>query len=58
MDLKQRLNDEELSWLQRALDIAHQRQNDAAKLLGLNYNQMRALVRKHGLKTRRGRDKR
>ena len=58
IDLKQRLNDEELSWLERALDTAHQRQNDAAKLLGLNYNQMRALVRKHGLKTRRGRDKR
>ena len=50
IDLKQRLNDEELSWLERALDTAHQRQNDAAKLLGLNYNQMRALVRKHGLK--------
>ena len=58
IDLKQQLHDEELSWLERALDAAHQRQSDAADLLGLNYNQMRALVRKHGLTTRRSRGKR
>ena len=58
IDLKQQLHDAELSWLERALDAAHQRQNDAADLLGLNYNQMRALVRKHGLKSRRARGKR
>ncbi len=58
IDFKQQLHDEELSWLVRALDAAHQRQSEAADLLGLNYNQMRALVRKHGLTTRRSRGKR
>ena len=57
IDLKKQLHDAELSWLAQALDAAHQRQNDAADLLGLNYNQMRALVRKHGLTSRRGRGK-
>ena len=57
VDLKQRLSEQELLWLQRALETTQQRQNEAAELLGLNYNQMRALMRKHGLTTRRARGK-
>ena len=55
VNLKAALNEAERSWLQQALERAGQRQNMAAELLGLNYNQMRALVRKHGLQTRASR---
>jgi psp operon transcriptional activator len=52
IDLKAAIKDAERDWLIRALAAAGQRQNEAATLLGLNYNQMRSLVRKHGLMTR------
>jgi len=51
------LRETELDWLQRALAACDQRQNGAAKLLGLSYDQMRALMRKHHQTTRPGRQK-
>lgn len=57
VSLKELLREAELSWLQRALRACGQRQNDAAKLLDLSYDQMRALMRKHDLTTRPGRQK-
>lgn len=52
IDLKATLQAEELRWLTAALDASEQRQSEAAALLGLTYDQMRALVRKHRLTTR------
>ncbi len=57
VSLKDLLRATEFSWLQRALTNSDQRQNEAAKLLGLSYDQMRALMRKHNLTTRPGRQK-
>jgi psp operon transcriptional activator len=57
MSLKDLLRKTELDWLQRALAACDQRQNEAAKLLGLSYDQMRALMRKHHQTTRPGRQK-
>ena len=51
------LRETELDWLQRALASCDQRQNEAAKLLSLSYDQMRALMRKHQQTTRPGRQK-
>ena len=55
VSLKDLLRETELDWLQRALAACDQRQNEAAKLLGLSYDQMRALMRKHHQTTRPGR---
>ena len=52
IDLKAKLQAEELRLLNSALDESEQRQSEAAALLGLTYDQMRALVRKHRLTTR------
>jgi psp operon transcriptional activator len=52
IDLKAKLQSEELRWLTAALDASEQRQSEAAALLALTYDQMRALVRKHHLTTR------
>jgi psp operon transcriptional activator len=52
IDLKAEMIRAEHHWLTRALTKSGRRQNEAAKLLGLNYNQMRSLVRKHRLMTR------
>ena len=52
IDLKAVMTATERGWLTRALAKSGQRQNEAATLLGLNYNQIRSLVRKHGLMTR------
>jgi len=52
IDLKATLQAEELRWLTAALDASEQRQSEAAALLGLTYDQMRALVRKHRMTTR------
>lgn len=52
IDLKAEMMRAEHHWLTRALTQSGRRQNEAAKLLGLNYNQMRSLVRKHRLMTR------
>ena len=57
VSLKELLREAELGWLQRALRACEQRQNEAAKLLDLSYDQMRALMRKHDLTTRPGRQK-
>jgi psp operon transcriptional activator len=57
VSLKDLLRETELDWLQRALKACDQRQNEAAKLLGLSYDQMRALMRKHHQTTRPGRQK-
>ena len=57
VSLKDLLRETELDWLQRALAACDQRQNEAAKLLGLSYDQMRALMRKHHQTTRPGRQK-
>lgn len=57
VSLKDMLRETELDWLQRALASCDQRQNEAAKLLSLSYDQMRALMRKHQQTTRPGRQK-
>ena len=57
VSLKNLLREAELDWLHRALAACDQRQNEAAKLLGLSYDQMRALMRKHDQTTRPGRQK-
>ncbi|MDN2480931.1 phage shock protein operon transcriptional activator [Vibrio agarivorans] len=46
-DLKQWLKDHECHWLQMALAKSQFNQRQAAKLLGLSYDQIRGLVRKH-----------
>ena len=56
MDLKALIMGVERTWLMNALNKSGQRQKEAAALLGLNYNQIRALVRKHGLLTRPSRN--
>ena len=57
MDLKALIMRVERTWLMNALNKSGQRQKEAAALLGLNYNQIRALIRKHGLQTRPTRQK-
>jgi psp operon transcriptional activator len=52
IDLKAVMTSSERSWLTRALAKSGHRQKEAATLLGVNYNQIRSLVRKHGLMTR------
>ena len=56
VDLKALILQVERTWLMNALNKSGQRQKEAAGLLGLNYNQMRALVRKHRLMTRPSRN--
>lgn len=52
VDLRALLLKAELEWLLRALDATDYRQKDAAELLGLSYDQMRNLVRKHDIRSR------
>jgi psp operon transcriptional activator len=52
IDLRQWLHTTERGWLERALEACEQNQKLAASKLSLNYDQMRNLVRKHGLHTR------
>ena len=54
-DLRKKLQAIEHDWLVSALEEAQQSQKIAAQLLGLSYDQMRSLMRKHGLRTRSGR---
>lgn len=54
-DLRQTLQNIEFEWLVSALEKANQSQKVAAQLLGLSYDQMRSLMRKHQLRTRSGR---
>ncbi len=55
ISLKSLINVEERQWVERALAETGQRQNEAATLLGVSYNQIRALVKKHRLKPRAAR---
>ena len=51
-DLRAALEQQEASWLEQALDQTANNQKQAAALLGLSYDQIRGLMRKHGLRSR------
>ena len=55
IDLREELQSIEYDWLIGALEEANQSQKIAAQLLSLSYDQMRSLMRKHGLRTRSSR---
>ena len=54
-DLRTALDEQEKSWLVQALEDSNWRQKDAAQVLGINYNQIRGLMKKHALRTRASR---
>jgi len=54
LDLRQHLDQQERELAQQALHASAFSQKQAANKLGLSYDQMRALVRKYSLQTRRG----
>ena len=54
-DLRAALDEQEKTWLVQALEGSHWRQRDAAQALGINYNQIRGLMKKHALRTRASR---
>jgi psp operon transcriptional activator len=54
-DLKGQVADLEKRLIDQAMQSSRYRQPQAAKLLGLSYNQLRAMLRKHGLVERYGR---
>ena len=51
-NLRAALDQQEASWLEQALDQTANNQKQAAALLGLSYDQIRGLMRKHGLRSR------
>ena len=51
-DLRAALEQQEALWLEQALDQTANNQKQAAALLGLSYDQIRGLMRKHGLRSR------
>ncbi len=51
-DLRAALEHQEASWLEQALNQTAHNQKQAAALLGLSYDQIRGLIRKHGLRSR------
>ena len=51
-DLRAALEQQEASWLEQALIQTANNQKQAAALLGLSYDQIRGLMRKHGLRSR------
>lgn len=55
MDLKSHIESVEIQALEHAMATARYKQSEAAKLLGLSYNQLRGLLRKHQLVSRLGR---
>jgi psp operon transcriptional activator len=55
MDLKAHIESVEIQALEDAMEAAQYKQSVAAKLLGLSYNQLRGLLRKHDLVSRMGR---
>jgi psp operon transcriptional activator len=57
MSLKQQLATLERQLLQRALRRHGQRQKETAEALGLRYDQLRGLMRKHGLRSRSARSR-
>ena len=54
-DLRAALDQQEATWLETALLQANYSQKEAANLLGLSYDQVRGLMRKHGLRSRSAR---
>lgn len=54
-DLRAALDEQEKTWLVQALEGSNWRQRDAAQALGINYNQIRGLMKKHALRTRASR---
>lgn len=56
-DLKAHIENIEIRALEQAMDAAQYKQSAAAKLLGLSYNQLRGLLRKHDLVSRLGRQR-
>jgi psp operon transcriptional activator len=54
-DLRKALEAQERAWLSLALTRSGQNQKQAAEQLGLSYDQIRGLIRKHGLRTRASR---
>lgn len=55
IDLSQKRRELERQWLIRALEDSQYRQRDAATKLSLSYDQLRSLVRKYALRSRRAR---
>lgn len=55
VDLKAHIESLEVQALEHAMAAAQYKQSAAAKLLGLSYNQLRGLLRKHDLVSRLGR---
>ena len=55
-DLRAALDLQERQWLRLALEQTGHRQKQAAERLGLSYDQIRGLMKKHGLRTRGTRD--
>ena len=51
-NLRAALDQQEASWLEQALNQTANNQKQAAALLGLSYDQIRGLMRKHGLRSR------
>ena len=54
-DMRKALDEQEAKWLQEALASNGQNQKRAAAQLGLSYDQIRGLMKKHGLRTRSSR---
>ena len=54
-DLRAALDQQESQWLRMALAQTGQRQKQAAERLGLSYDQIRGLMKKHVLRTRSSR---
>lgn len=57
MDLKAHIGQVEIQALEYAMQVAHFKQSSAAQLLGLSYDQLRGLLRKHKLVAKFGRDR-
>lgn len=57
LDLKAHIRQVELRALEDAMKMARYKQADAARLLGLSYDQLRGLLRKHKLVARFGRER-
>jgi len=55
MDLKAHIDSVEIQAVEDAMEAAQYKQSAAAQLLGLSYNQLRGLLRKHDLVSRLGR---
>lgn len=55
LDLRDYLNEQEKALAERALQLSGGHQGKAAELLGLSYDQLRGILRKHGLAGRQDR---